>query len=101
MSVSWNLIKPGGRTSSSNLAAMLVPAATAFAARALVGGLAPAPAGTPGVRGGNVGRGGKAGEDRARAGGGAPGPGAGGGVGGWAVVGFRARAAGGRGVGAL
>src|SRR6266700_223100 len=65
--MSWNLIKPGGRISSSNLAAMLVPAATAFAARALVGGLAPAPAGTPGVRGGNVGGGGKAGKDRAGA----------------------------------
>src|SRR5713226_823737 len=88
MSVSWNLIKPGGRTSSSNLAAVLVPGATAFAARALVGGLAPAPAGTPGVRGGKVAGGGKAGKERAGADGVAPGPGAGVGVIVGALAGF-------------
>src|SRR5713226_2713397 len=77
MSVSWNLIKPGGRTSSSNLAAVLVPGATAFAARALDGGLAPAPAGTPGVRGGKVAGAGKAGKERAGVDGVTPGPGAG------------------------
>src|SRR6266849_6411787 len=76
MSVSWNLIKPGGRTSSSNLAAVLVPGATAFAARALVGGLAPSPAGTPGVRGGKVAAAGKAVKERAGVDGVGPGPGA-------------------------
>src|SRR5712692_5333913 len=93
MSVSWNLIKPVGRISSSNLAAVLVPGATAFAARALVGGLAPAPAGTPGVRGGKVTGGGKAGKERAGVDGVTPGPGAGVAVMVGALVGFAAESA--------